>query len=67
VLQVSGLLDRTMYGEPVALCSAEDGNYLPEPSGRIDGKSIRGFDFTPPRAQSRPAPHAATAASRSGQ
>jgi hypothetical protein len=48
VLQVSGLLNTEMYGEPIALCSAPDGNYLPETSGRIDGKNLRGFDFTPP-------------------
>ncbi len=48
VLQVSGLLNTEMYGEPIALCSAPDGNYLPETSGRIDGENLRGFDFTPP-------------------
>lgn len=48
VLQVSGLLNDTMYGEPIALCSAPDGSYLPETSGRIDGENLRGFDFTPP-------------------
>ena len=48
VLEVSGLLNRTMFGHPIALCSAEDGNYLPETSGRIDGKNIRGFEFNPP-------------------
>lgn len=48
ILEVSGLLNRTMYGDPIALCSAPDGNYLPERSGRIDGKKIKGFDFDPP-------------------
>ena len=48
-----------MYGEPVALCSAEDGNYLPEPSGRIDGKNISGFDFTPPPCEEAPEDRAA--------
>src|SRR5690606_14286832 len=48
ILDVSGLLNRTPFGEPIALCSAPDGNYLPEPSGRVDGRNIRGFDFTPP-------------------
>lgn len=48
ILDVSGLLNSTPFGEPIALCSAEDGNYLPEPSGRVDGRNIRGFDFTPP-------------------
>ena len=48
VLSASGQLSRTMYGHPVALCSAPDGNYLPDMSGRIDGERIRGFSFTPP-------------------
>ena len=48
ILEVSGMLNRTMYGDPIALCSAPDGNYLPEPSGRIDGKKINGFEFDPP-------------------
>ena len=48
ILEVSGMLNRTMYGEPIALCSAEDGNFLPETSGRIDGEKIKGFEFDPP-------------------
>ena len=48
ILQVSGMLNRTMYGDPIALCSAEDGNFLPERSGRIDGQKISGFEFDPP-------------------
>lgn len=59
VLEVSGLLNRTMYGDPIALCSAPDGNYLPETSGRIDGKKINGFEFDPPPCEEpagKPAP-----------
>ena len=47
-IEVSGMLNRTMYGDPIALCSAPDGNYLPERFGRIDGKRINGFEFDPP-------------------
>jgi hypothetical protein len=48
ILSVSGQLNLTMFGEPIALCTAPDGNYLPDPSGRIDGQRIRGFNFDPP-------------------
>ncbi|MFN7923021.1 MAG: PSD1 and planctomycete cytochrome C domain-containing protein [Bryobacteraceae bacterium] len=48
VLSASGLLNSAMYGDPVALCSAPDGNYIPDTSGRIDGERIRGFNFDPP-------------------
>jgi hypothetical protein len=47
VLSVSGQLNLKMYGEPIALCTAPDGNYLPDTSGRIDGEKIRGFSFNP--------------------
>jgi Protein of unknown function (DUF1553)/Protein of unknown function (DUF1549) len=48
ILAVSGLLSFEMYGDPIALCTAPDGNYLPDTSGRIDGERIRGFNFDPP-------------------
>jgi hypothetical protein len=48
ILKISGQLSDAMYGDPVALCSAPDGNYLPDTSGRIDGERIRGFAFDPP-------------------
>ncbi len=56
VLSASGQLSRVMYGDPVALCSAPDGNYLPDATGRIDGERLRGFNFTPPpcKAASQP-------------
>jgi len=41
-------LNLKMYGEPIALCTAPDGNFLPETSGRIDGQRIAGFAFNPP-------------------
>ncbi len=47
ILSVSGQMNLTMYGEPIALCTAPDGNYLPDTSGRIDGERIRGFSFNP--------------------
>ncbi|MSV30852.1 MAG: DUF1553 domain-containing protein [Bryobacterales bacterium] len=48
ILSASGQLSLEMYGDPVALCSAPDGTYLPDTSGRIDGERIRGFSFNPP-------------------
>jgi hypothetical protein len=56
ILSASGQLSLEMYGDPVALCSAPDGTYLPDTSGRIDGERIRGFNFAPPpcKAPERP-------------
>jgi hypothetical protein len=34
--------------DAIALCTALDGNYLPDTSGRIDGERIRWFNFDPP-------------------
>ena len=48
VLAASGTLNLDMYGDPVALCTAPDGNWIPDSTGRIDGERIRGFDFDPP-------------------
>lgn len=36
MLAVSGRLDLRMYGQPIALCKALDGQFLADPSGRID-------------------------------
>jgi hypothetical protein len=56
VLSVSGQLSLEMYGDPVALCTAPDGNYLPDTSGRIDGERIRGFNFDPPPCKAATGP-----------
>jgi hypothetical protein len=51
ILSASGLLNLTMYGAPIPLCAAPDGNFLPDATGRIDGETIRGFNFKPPACQ----------------
>ncbi|MBI4909530.1 MAG: PSD1 domain-containing protein [Acidobacteria bacterium] len=55
ILAASGLLSLELYGDPIALCTAPDGNYLPDTAGRIDGERIRGFNFDPPPC--KPAAH----------